>query len=303
MGRIFRHVLEIIGKNLPAYLVLNLFFYGLMVLSIVYVSNNPEVGRACHLQMKKSMEGGLLGLGYKLYWVQRSILLAFIFTFLVNLILGAAVYVTLPSFVIPFSGLAVLAYRFILWGLNTGPAGISHFVNAGTLFLEGQGYIIAALAIYLQGSRYVRWRHHGYESADAAFRKGFALTVRLYPIVAVVLFVAALFESVLVISTNRQNTSTSERFSPASAGSYTLTASGNSHSDFPGSQFIYEPADPTLKDAGAAGAMCGEAEHFRTIHTSSALPGRRGRAFDVEARFPLSNLKNTDVSDDYPYMF
>ncbi len=203
IGNVLRQALKIIRENFRAYLALNLFFYGLMALSIVYVSGHPEVGKACHLALKKSVEEGLLSLSYRAYYVERSIPLAFVLTFFINLILGSAVYLTLPSFVIPFSGIAVLAYRFIVWGLITGPEGISRFVNLGTLVLEGQGYIIAALAIFLQGSRYVRWRHYGFPSADAAFRAGFTCTLRLYSVVTVVLLAAALFESILTISAYR----------------------------------------------------------------------------------------------------
>ncbi len=288
MGNMFRQGLKIIRQNLRAYLLLNLFFYGLMALSILYVSSHPEVGRDWHLSMKKMVEEGALAPFYKIYYVQRNIPLAFIATFLVNLILGSVVYLSLPSFVIPFSGIALLMYRFVAWGLTFGPVGISHLVPFGTVLLEGQGYIIAALAIYLHSSRYVRWRHYGFASADAAFRTGFSLTVNLYSIIGSVLLVAALFESAVGISTHKQ-------LFPPTGKSHSFYLNGDTLVDFSGSKVFFNPRNSTVEDAREAGALLEEIDYFRMVDTTSARIDRSGSRLNIEVWLPSSGWRNAEI--------
>ena len=69
-------------------------------------------------------------------------------TFGINFFVGSVLVLTLPSCVIPGSGILVAGFRAVLWGLILVPATLQQaFVmlpHSGTLLLEGEGYILAA---------------------------------------------------------------------------------------------------------------------------------------------------------------
>jgi hypothetical protein len=54
-----------------------------------------------------------------------QVIQAMIVTFIVNLIPGSIIEMSLPSLIIPFSGLLMGIYRAILWGLLLSPANAS----------------------------------------------------------------------------------------------------------------------------------------------------------------------------------
>jgi hypothetical protein len=64
-----------------------------------------------------------------------------------------------------------------------------------TLVLEGQGYILAMLAVYLQG----RWVLQPRGSRAAAFRVGLRQTQALYLPISIILAIGALYEAIEVI--------------------------------------------------------------------------------------------------------
>jgi hypothetical protein len=143
-------------------------------------------------------------------YASGAVLQAMVLTFVVNLFLGTVVQITLPSLVIPFSGLLLGVVRSILWGLLLSPASpelrllmIPHSI---TLLLEGQGYILALLAVYVHGKSWLFPRSAGVEvegSAWGRMLRGYAAGLRrtayLYVWVVIVLAVAAAYEAVEVI--------------------------------------------------------------------------------------------------------
>ena len=79
--------------------------------------------------------------------------LAAVLTLLINLVLASFVYITLPSIIIPFGGIALGCARAVGWGLILAPtspelarAMLTHSI---VLALEGEGYVIAMFAVYL----------------------------------------------------------------------------------------------------------------------------------------------------------
>jgi hypothetical protein len=60
-----------------------------------------------------------------------------------------------------------------------------------TLLLEGQGYVLAMLAIYVQG----RWVLPGMRPRGQAYWNGMVEAMRLYALVAIVLAIAAMYEA------------------------------------------------------------------------------------------------------------
>ncbi|MEM2118127.1 MAG: stage II sporulation protein M [Candidatus Bathyarchaeia archaeon] len=124
--------------------------------------------------------------------------------FLFNLVVAAFVFVTLPGFVFfPLSVVALL-FRAVLWGLLVYDAPSWVFLAAlPVIIFEGEAYVVAALAGTVVG---VSWFKLKWVCADEelsrveAFKKGFAKCLRLYVVVGLLLFVAAIVETVMLLN-------------------------------------------------------------------------------------------------------
>jgi hypothetical protein len=133
-------------------------------------------------------------------YTSGNLLGAMLVTFLVNLVLGSAVVLTLPSAILPLAAVPMGVYRAMLGGLLFAPTDVSGlgptlWWHVPTIVLEGEAYVVAMLGAWLWwrpvvGRSGARW---------AAWRRGLGLQVRLYPLVAALLAVAAIYEAVEVI--------------------------------------------------------------------------------------------------------
>lgn len=184
------------------YLILNATYYGLVFLGMVYVA---VVNPALQEQLLSSVEGAFtegplatVGGAY----MGGNVLAAAVLTFVVNLSVGSLLSLTLPSLIVPFSGLLLGAYRAVLWGLILAPTGpelalvmIPHSV---TLLLEGQAYILALLAVYVQGRAFLWPDSVGASSRRQGYVTGLKLSARLYLLVIVALAGAAIYEALEV---------------------------------------------------------------------------------------------------------
>jgi hypothetical protein len=141
-----RSAWETVKEFRRAYVVLNVVYYGLVIVGMIYVAFDPSLQQTLLGAASGAFTSGPLaavGSAYSGGQVLRAVAL----TFVVNLIVGSIAFVTLPSLVIPFSGLLVGVYRAILWGLMLSPAApelrLIMIPHSLTLILEGQAYILA----------------------------------------------------------------------------------------------------------------------------------------------------------------
>lgn len=184
-----------------AYLILNLVYYGLIVAAMVYVAFDPALQKTMWDEVGEAFGTGPMR-GVIDAYSGGQVLLAAALTFAVNLVLGSFVFITVPSLIIPFSGLLVGVYRALLWGLLFSPTAV---LGAGILFhwptiiLEGQAYILAMLAAYVQGMAFLRPKTVGVQTRRQGYWIGVKRSVRIYLLVAITLFVAAVYEAVSVI--------------------------------------------------------------------------------------------------------
>ena len=123
---------------------------------------------------------------------------AMLLTFVVNLVLGSLVFITLPSLVIPFAGLLIGVVRGLLWGLLFAP--VTGFEpqllwHVPVMLLEGEAYVIAMLGVAVWWWQTVR----ASGGRLGAWREGLVFQVRIYAIVTLVLAIAAIYEAVEVI--------------------------------------------------------------------------------------------------------
>jgi hypothetical protein len=136
-------------------------------------------------------------------YVNTKVLAAIGATFFVNLLVGSFGTITLPSLVIPFSGILVGFYRAVLWGLILSPAHpdlrlvmIPHSV---TLILEGQAYILTMLAAYIQGKSFLWPKTVGLERRGRGYLEGLKRTGKMYVLVLLTLLIAAIYEVIEVV--------------------------------------------------------------------------------------------------------
>lgn len=104
-------------------------------------------------------------------------------TFFINFFLGSPVYITFPSLVFPFGGVATGCIRAVGWGLVLAPyspelaeAMIPHLL---TLILEGQDYILAMFAAYIQWKGVLRPKSVGEENRVQSFKAGLRKTANM----------------------------------------------------------------------------------------------------------------------------
>jgi hypothetical protein len=196
-----RSSLTLVGEHRRAYLLLNLAYYGLIVAAMVYAAFHPsmqrslldEVGRALGTGPMETLAGAYSG---------GHLLLAIVLTFAVNLVVGSFLYITLPSLIVPFSGLLVGAFRALLWGLMFSPTavmGAGFLLLLPTMILEGQAYVLIMLAAWVQGMAFLWPNSVGAKTHRMGYWEGVKRSARVYVLLAIVLLVAAVVEAVSVI--------------------------------------------------------------------------------------------------------
>lgn len=211
--KIIRSGLNVIRENRVAYVILNVAYYGLVICGMVFVVFVPSVQQNLLALVGEAFTAGPLAVVGSAY-TGGEVVKAALLTFVVNLFIGSLLYITFPSMVIPFSGLLMGVFRAVMWGLLLSPTSpelrrtmIPHSL---TLILEGQGYILALLAVYAHGKALLFPRSVGVEAqgdglervarlALGGYWAGVKRTARLYVLVVIVLAVAAIYEALEVI--------------------------------------------------------------------------------------------------------
>lgn len=125
--------------------------------------------------------------------------LLFVSIFVMNLVLSAFFVVTLSGLVFFPLSTGFLVYRATLWGLllHSQPTWVC-MVALPTIVLEGEGYVLAAVAGTVLGVSWVkpRWIYGGWSlGRKKSLRKAVGECLRMYVLVALFLLVAAAVES------------------------------------------------------------------------------------------------------------
>ena len=193
---------EVVQKNRRVYIVLNALYYGLIVICMIYAAfNKPLQNELLQTTGESFMTGPLSFVGNA--YLNAQVLAAIGATFFVNLLAGSFGTITLPSLIIPFSGLLVGFYRAILWGLILSPAHPDlHLVmipHSLTLIIEGQAYILTILAAYIQGRAFLCPKTVGLERRGQGYLEGLKRTGKMYVLVVLTLLIAAIYEVIEVV--------------------------------------------------------------------------------------------------------
>ena len=193
--------LSLIRKSPREYVLLNVLYYGLVAASMAYTYAFPEI----QTELLESLRAEFPEVFPSVVeaYISGNFPLAAALTFLINLVLGSFAYITLPSLILPFGGVALGCIRAVAWDLVLAPtspelawAMIPHSL---TLILEGQGYILAMFAVFLQWKGTIQPSSLGEEKRSKAYLTGIKKTVSVYILVALVLAVSAIYEAFEVI--------------------------------------------------------------------------------------------------------
>jgi len=195
--RWFSPTLTIIRTHRRAYLWLNIMYYGLIVLGMLYATLNPALQKMITDAVGAAFNQGPLAAVGEAYLGGQT-LRAILLTFGINLVVGSGATITLPSLIIPFSGLLMGAYQALLWGLIYAPTTpelrVIFFPHLPTLILEGQAYVLVLLAAVIQGRALFSPGTVGAMTRRQAYWQSLKLTFQLYGLVVLVLAVAAVYE-------------------------------------------------------------------------------------------------------------
>ncbi|MEN6552714.1 MAG: stage II sporulation protein M [Methanobacterium sp.] len=178
-------------------------YYGLviigMVIGLLYPPISTGTGGNISSQFSTVFPGLLQAIGAG--DVIKVILTIFVF----NSILGSFLAITLLNLI--GIGTLVFIYRPIMWGLVYAPtsphAAMLLIAVIPTLILEGVAYIIAFAASLDFVLAIVKPKSLGEESRFKAWKKAWTYNLKSYVLVLIMLFVAAVVESVTIISLAR----------------------------------------------------------------------------------------------------
>jgi len=202
MKNLLKSAWGLVLENRKAYIVLNVVYYGLVAVCMVYVAFDQELQKSLLDEVGAAFMTGPLAFVGQAY-VNAEVLKAILATFFVNLLIGALATISLPSLVIPFSGILLGVYRAVLWGLLLSPANpdlrMAMIPHSITLILEGQAYILAMFAAYLQGRAFLFPKTVGLESRVQGYLEGLKRTGRLYLLIVLTLAIAAIYEVIEVV--------------------------------------------------------------------------------------------------------
>ena len=181
---------------------MNLVYFGTVLLFMLLAYAVPEFQFCFLTNLSSQIEqgSGILGIAGKAY-MSKNILRAAVTTFAINFPFGSLLCITLPSVVIPGSGILVAGLRSALWGFLLAPSfsflSMMMLPHSLTLLLEGHGYVIAAFF----GVLVLVYLFRSAEGPTVGRRYGRALmmNVRGNLLVIIVLVVAAIYEAVEVI--------------------------------------------------------------------------------------------------------
>lgn len=187
----------IVRENRTAYIVINIVYYGLVGVFMVIAAFNRPLQDMMLKSIGASFTSGPLALVGSAY-VNAEVLKAIGLTFLVNLFLASFLQITVPSAIIPFSGLLMGILRAILWGMifsplhpDIRPVILPHLA---VILLEGQAYIFVLLASYVQGRAFLSPKSVGVEGHGRGYLEGLKRTGKLYILVVLTLLIAAIYE-------------------------------------------------------------------------------------------------------------
>jgi hypothetical protein len=206
--KILRSALDVLRRERRFYLALNLAYYGLIAGAMAYTCYDRSPQEALG-----QLVAGALGEGPLAPVLEAltagQVLQAVGLILAINLLAATFLVITLPSLIVPFSGLLLVALRALLWGILFapqigGPVEMRELLTgigvAVLILLEGQGYVLGALGVTLQGRAFLWPRSVGASSRGQGYLYGLKEQARVYLLIVPVLLIAAVYEVWLALA-------------------------------------------------------------------------------------------------------
>lgn len=199
-----KRALGTIKENWVLYLSCNGIYYGIVILGMIVTIFMPQLQQDIigSITDELTTEGNLLNIANEAY-MSGSVIRAAVTTFIINLLMGTLLVLTLPSLLFPPLGAVMAAYRAGLWGLMLSPVEpslrLAMIPHSLTLLLEGQGYILAAFAGLVAFKGLIKPERYNETKRLLGYKEGWKEAAPLYALVVSVLAVAAIYEAASVI--------------------------------------------------------------------------------------------------------
>lgn len=199
---LIRNAFAVIKEHRRTFLIFNVVFYGLFVLAMIVSAIIPSLQASAVAGVQGDLDQPGLGSAVSAGYESGNILWAAGITLFVNFFIGALLTTTIPSLITPFFGVAFTIYRVVQWGILFAPldGNLGVFLpHLLTLIIEGQAYLIAAFAVWIHGRKVLQPGRFGLPTRLAGYKSGFIDTLRLYPLVIILLIVGAVYEAIEII--------------------------------------------------------------------------------------------------------
>lgn len=195
--RILHQPLRLIRTHLRAYLVMNAIVYGLCLIGMAAAMIFPELNTAQQTIMNDNGTTALVTSLLSNVWLFALMI------FVVNVGTVALPVILLPSMIVPFSGIAVFAYRAFNFGVTLAPVNEvvakSLIPHSLTLIIEFQAYVLVMLAAYLVGRAWLWPATVEADTRRQAYLRGLRQAGRLALPALALFVVGAIYEAFEII--------------------------------------------------------------------------------------------------------
>ncbi len=151
--RLLRKPFQIIRANFRAYLIINAIVYGLVITGVVAAMVFPNLGATQLATMEDNGTADLVRSLINNPWLFSLTILG------VNVMTGA-LRIVLPSLLVPFTGIAMFAYKAFTLGLAMAPTtkimAVALIPHSLTVLIEVQAYALLMFGAYILGRSWVR---------------------------------------------------------------------------------------------------------------------------------------------------
>ncbi|PSN15690.1 hypothetical protein C7293_06065 [filamentous cyanobacterium CCT1] len=151
--RLLRKPFQIIRANFRAYLIINAMVYGLVITGMVAAMVFPNLSATQLATLEDNGTADLVRSLINNSWLFSLTILG------VNVMTGA-LRIVLPSLIVPFTGIAVFAYKAFTLGLAMAPTteimAVALIPHSLTVLTEVQAYALLMFGAYILGRSWVR---------------------------------------------------------------------------------------------------------------------------------------------------
>lgn len=169
LRRFLRKPFQIIRANFRAYLTINAIVYGLVITGMVAAMVFPNLGATQMANLEDNGTGDLVRSLLNNPWLFSLTILG------VNVATGA-LWIVLPSLIVPFAGIALFAYKAFTLGLALAPTtkimAVGLIPHSLTALIEFQAYALLMFGAYILGRSWVRPATIGVRSHRQGYVRG-----------------------------------------------------------------------------------------------------------------------------------